>query len=280
MGWNEDLCIAGEAQVGAVSGGPRGAQGRRAGARCPSHDHPVRSQPVPVRAPLGCALVGHHTIEFRTYIRLACRIESAAVRWKGSSLSGSIGLPSLYLQVAASRLGTAKRLLDGNGASHEDYLDLPLDRIRAILLSPPNRSSEFEQHPGIRGQAGAKRRRGSTFRGPKPDPRTAGTLLVKRTTPCSLTRHEPPIDALRRRSQSRRGEQMDGARLRPRRSRFLPCLRVGLRCGQLGHVAGLTQLPDCPASLEKGRHRTNPMTSRSPSPGREPRRSPRAEVVR
>lgn len=50
-----------EAQVGAVSGGSRRAQRRRAGARCPSHDHPVWPQPVPVRAPFRCAFVGHHT---------------------------------------------------------------------------------------------------------------------------------------------------------------------------------------------------------------------------
>ena len=46
---NEDLRIADDAQVGAVSGGSRGAQGCRAGARCPAHDHPVWSQSVPVR---------------------------------------------------------------------------------------------------------------------------------------------------------------------------------------------------------------------------------------
>lgn len=67
---NEDLRIADDAQVGAVSGRSRGAQRRRAGARCPSHDHSVRSQPVPVRAELRRALVGQHTTDFRICVRL------------------------------------------------------------------------------------------------------------------------------------------------------------------------------------------------------------------
>ncbi len=41
---NEDLRLADDAQISAVSGRSRGAQRRRAGARCPAHDHPVRSQ--------------------------------------------------------------------------------------------------------------------------------------------------------------------------------------------------------------------------------------------
>lgn len=71
MARNGDLRLADETQIGAVSGGPGGAQGRCAGARCPAHDHPVRSQPVPVRAELRRALVGHHTTDFRTRVPLS-----------------------------------------------------------------------------------------------------------------------------------------------------------------------------------------------------------------
>ncbi len=82
MGRNEDLRVADDAQVGAVSGRSRGAQGCRAGARCPSHDHPVRSQSVPVRAPFRCAFVGHHTTDFRTCVRLGRYSRWAAGRWR------------------------------------------------------------------------------------------------------------------------------------------------------------------------------------------------------
>ena len=65
-----------------MSGGSRGAQRRRAGARCPSHDHPVRSQPVPVRAPFRCAFVGHHTQDIRTCVRIGRYSQWAAGRWR------------------------------------------------------------------------------------------------------------------------------------------------------------------------------------------------------
>ncbi|AXY49396.1 hypothetical protein YT1_p20023 (plasmid) [Rhodococcus ruber] len=53
-----------------MSGRSRGAQGCRAGARCPPTTTRWGPSRWPVRAPFRCAFVGHHTADFRTCVRL------------------------------------------------------------------------------------------------------------------------------------------------------------------------------------------------------------------
>ncbi len=85
MGRNGNLCLADDAQVGAVPAGSRGAQSRRARARCPSHDHPVWSQSVPVRAPFRCAFVGHHQPIFAHAFDSGRYSQWAAGRWRDAT---------------------------------------------------------------------------------------------------------------------------------------------------------------------------------------------------